>query len=129
MASTSVSAVVFYVQHLARTRSFYEDVLGLTLQTQEGHHGTFMTTQAGETTLIFIEQDEPAGRTPVIVFGLDGGIEEIVEGMVEQGVEIVAPVSEAPDGGLTADFLDPDGHVLSFYQPAEAPRRKNDDER
>ena len=36
---------------------------------------------------------------------------------------LIAPVSEAPDGGLTADFLDPDGHTLSYHQPAGLPAR------
>jgi hypothetical protein len=29
---------------------------------------------------------------------------------------------ETPDGGLSADFLDPDHHMLSVYQPSGAPR-------
>ena len=41
--------------------------------------------------------------------------------LAASGVEIVTPVSEAP-GGWSADFKDPDGHVVSFFQAAELPR-------
>jgi len=57
------------------------------------------------------------------VFTLEkGGIDNLVEQLARKGVEIVVPVSEAP-GGWTSDFLDPDGHVFSFYQSEKAPRR------
>ena len=57
------------------------------------------------------------------VFRSLGG-DDVVEGLTKQGVDIVTPVSEAPDGGLTADFSDPDGYILSLHQPAGMPRRK-----
>ena len=34
-----------------------------------------------------------------------------------------ARAGESPDGGLSLDFLDPDGNVLSLHQPAGAARR------
>ncbi len=80
-------------------------------------------SEVGTITLVFIRSDETPGQSPIVAFGLDGGIDDVVEDLAKQGVEIVTPVSEAPDGGLTADFSDPDGHVLSVYQPAGAPRR------
>lgn len=119
----SVSAIVFFVRDVDRTERFYRNVLGLDLERAAGHDGPFLMAQAGEVSLVFLPAEEAPGRTPVVVFGLNGGIEEAVEALARHDVEIVAPVSEAPDGGLTADFLDPDGHVLSYYQPAEAPRR------
>ncbi len=122
-AFTDVSAIVFYVKDIARTTAFYSDVLGLTMEQAEAHGSPLASADLGTTTLVFIQHSEPPGRSPVVVFGLPGGIEDVVEGLVRHNVEIVVPVSEAPDGGLTADFLDPDAHVLSLYQPAGAPRR------
>jgi predicted enzyme related to lactoylglutathione lyase len=115
-----ISAVVFFVKDLHRTVAFYQDALGLSLSMIDSHDGSFATSDVGQLTLVFIPSEETPGRSPVVVFGLDGGIEDVVEGLAGQGVEIVTPVSEAPDGGLTSDFLDPDGHVLSLYQPASA---------
>ncbi len=121
-ASTlSVSAVVFFVRDVDRTAAFYGDVLGLDMDRVDGPDGPLLTAATdGGPSLVFLLADEPPGRSPVVVFGLDGGIEEAVEALARHNVEIVAPVGPAPDGGRTADFLDPDGHVLSYHQPAEA---------
>ena len=123
LASSAISALVYFVKDLDRTEAFYRDVLGIATEKTESHEGPFLMAQSGEVTLVFFQGDEAPGRSPVAVFGLEGGIEDIVDALVAQNVEIVIPVSEAPDGGLTSDFLDPDGHVLSLYQSAEAPRR------
>lgn len=124
--SPGVSALVFFVSDLARTRAFYRDVLHLDVSQMEPgpEHPAVATAEAGNLSLVFFESDEEqAGRSPVVVFGLDGGIEDAVDALVRQGVEIVAPLGDAPDGGLTADFADPDGHTLSYHQPAGLPRR------
>ena len=46
---------------------------------------------------------------------------DVVAALVEKGVTIVTPVSEAP-GGWSADFLDPDGFGLGLYQSEAKPR-------
>ena len=51
----------------------------------------------------------------------DGGIDTLTQRLAEKGVTIVLPVSHAP-GGWSSDFLDPDGHMLAYYQTAEKPR-------
>lgn len=120
-ALPSVSAIVFYVADLSRTARFYRDVLRIDLAHMDGDedHPALLTGEVGAVSLVFIENPEDVpGRSPVVVFGLGAGIEDAVEALVRQNVEIVTPVTEAPDGGLTADFLDPDGHVLSYHQPA-----------
>ena len=50
-----------------------------------------------------------------------GGIDKAVADLTAAGVTIIAPVTEAP-GGWSAEFADPDGHVLSMYQDASLPR-------
>ncbi|MEM1056617.1 MAG: VOC family protein [Bacteroidota bacterium] len=122
----AVSALVFYVADLQRTEQFYRDVLHLDLSRMEADddHPAILSGDVGALTLVFIETSEdPPGRSPVVVFGLEGGIEDAVDALVRQNVEIVAPISEAPGGGLTADFLDPDNHTLSYHQPAGLPTR------
>lgn len=119
----TVGALVFYVKDIKRTEKFYTETLGLKVNTAEGHHGPFLITQAGPTLLIFFQKPEKPGNTPIVVFTINGGIDDVMEELAKKGVQIVLPVSTAPDGGLSSDFLDPDGHVLSFYQPQGAPRR------
>lgn len=119
MPSASLSALVFFIRDPERTAAYYRDVLGLDVTEMPTDDGLLLTAETGDggPSLVFLPADEPAGRSPVVVFSVDEPIEEAVEALVRHNVEIVSPVSHAPDGGLTADFLDPDGHVLSYYQP------------
>jgi len=119
-----VGAIVFFVSDLARSVVFYRDTLGLPVQVVEGHDGPFAVGEVGDLSLVFIPRQARAGESPVVVFSLDGGIDEHAEALAAKGVEIVVPVSESPDGGLSLDFLDPDGNVLSLHQPEGAPRRR-----
>lgn len=121
LRNPTVGAVVFFVHDLERTLAWYRDALGLEPRKLEGHDGPFAMASAGPIELVFIPRDEPAGRTPIVVFALQSGIYEVVESLAAKGGEIVMPVSETPDGGLSADFRDPDGHILSVYQPGRAP--------
>lgn len=119
-----VGAIVFFVSQLDQALAFYRDTLGLPVQAVDGHDGPFGVGEVGGLTLVFIPRQVRAGESPVVVFNLDGGIDDYAEALAARGVEIVVPVSEAPDGGLSLDFVDPDRNVLSLYQPAEAPRRR-----
>lgn len=121
---STVSALVFYIADLDRTERFYRDVLALEVERVKGEDGGMLMAASGPLSLVFFQNaDEPPGRSPVVVFGLEGGIEDAVDALVRHNVEVVAPVGHAPDGGLTADFVDPDGHTLSYYQEPGLPRR------
>lgn len=118
---TTEIAAVFTVRDLDRTLAFYRDVLGVAMEAQDdGEGGRWAVASIGGVSFIFFPaEDAPApGRSPVLVFSLPAGIDTAVDALLRQGVEIVTPVSEAP-GGWSADFSDPDGHVLSFYQAGE----------
>jgi len=122
LRNPTIGAVVFFVRDLARSVAWYRDTLGLEPRTIEGHEGPFALAMAGSVELVFIRGAEPVGRSPIVVFRLTSGIDAVVASLAAKGVEIVLPVSETPDGGLSSDFLDPDGHVLSVYQPPGAAR-------
>lgn len=126
LTQTRIGAIVYYVEDLGRTEAFYKETLGLTVQRLPGEEGGpdwLMAETPGDLSLIFLQMEGKRGDSPVVVFALDeGGIDAAVEGLSSKGVTIVTPVSHAPDGGWTADFADPDGHTLSFYQDAEKPR-------
>ena len=119
-----VGAIVFFVRDLERTVAFYRDTLGLAVEAVDGHDGRFGVAQVGELALVFIPREVPVGQSPVVVFGLDGGIDDYAAALVAKGVEIVVPVSESPDGGFSLDFVDPDRNMLSLHQPGDAPRRR-----
>ena len=124
LSGCKVGAIVFFVSDLARSVAFYRDTLGLPVEVIEGHDGAFAMAQVGELSLVFIAQPVRAGESPVVVFSLDGGIDDYAEALAAKGVEIVVPVGESPDGGLSLDFVDPDRNVLSLHQEAGRPRRR-----
>ena len=120
-----IGAVCFYVSHIARTEAFYRDVLGLQVMNM-GDDGSgndwLQANTEGGLDLIFFQAECKPGNSPILVFDLaDGGIDTAVAALAEKGATIVTPVSPAP-GGWSAEFADPDGHMISMYQTEEAPR-------
>lgn len=117
------ASIVFYVSDIVRTEKFYTQTFGLELTRMEGAEPFWLSgTLEGGLDLVFFEMDGVRGNTPALVFTVDdGGIDDIVAALAEQGVTIVTPVSEAP-GGWSADFLDPDGFGLGLWQSGELPR-------
>jgi glyoxylase I family protein len=117
------ASVVYYVSDIARTEKFYNETIGLSLERMEGAEPFWLqgSLESG-LEVIFFQQEGVRGTTPALIFTIDGGgIDDIVAALVEQGVTIVTPVSEAP-GGWSADFLDPDGFGLGLWQSEEFPR-------
>lgn len=123
LTNCKVGAIVFFVSDLARAVAFYRDTLGLPIEPLDGHDGPWAMGEVGGLVLVFIPRPARTGESPVVVFSLDGGIDDYADALASKGVEIVVPVSESPDGGLSMDFLDPDGNVLSLHQPPGAARR------
>ena len=117
------ASIVFYVSDIVRTEKFYTETFGLELSRMEGAEPFWLSgALEGGLDLVFFEMDGVRGNTPAMVFTVDdGGIDDIVAALAEQGVTIVTPVSEAP-GGWSADFLDPDGFGLGLWQSGELPR-------
>lgn len=118
------ASIVFYVADIARTEAFYRDTLGIDLERMEGTEPFWLQGQLDSgLELVFFEMEGVRGNTPALIFDISdgGGIDDVVAALVEKGVTIVTPVSEAP-GGWSADFLDPDGFGLGLYQSEEKPR-------
>ncbi len=112
-------AIIFMVADLERTRVFYRDTIGLELERHEG----FLLGKLPGSELVFFPGEPTPGTSPQIVFGLeDGGIDTLAEELVKQGVQLVTPVTEAPEG-WAFDFVDPDGHKLAFFQLEALPRK------
>lgn len=119
-------AVLFNVSDINRTAHFYRTILGLEVELQPGDDEPdwLMAKLSNDIELLFFEGKEEIGRSPIVVFELEEGyIESAVENLAKEGAEIVTPVTEAP-GGWSADFKDPDGHPLAFYQTGDLPLRK-----
>ncbi|KRD73019.1 VOC family protein [Ensifer sp. ENS10] len=126
LSKPRIGAICYYVSDIIRTEAFYRDVLGLEVQRMDDDEAGvwLMATIESNVELIFFVAESKPGNSPIVVFDLaEGGIDDVVGGLAEKGTTIVTPVSHAP-GGWSAEFADPDGHVLSLYQSAEMPRLK-----
>ncbi|MEH6306309.1 VOC family protein [Olivibacter sp. CPCC 100613] len=119
-------AVLFNVGDINRTERFYREILGIEIERQSGDNEPdwLIAKISSGVELLFFEGREEIGRSPIVVFELEEGyIESVMEKLAREGVEMVTPVTEAP-GGWSADFSDPDGHPLAFYQTGDLPLRK-----
>jgi glyoxylase I family protein len=117
--------IVFNVSDISRTEYFYRDILGIETERQPGGNEPdwLLARLNSNIELMFFEGKEEIGRSPVVVFELEEGyMEAVLEKLAKEGVEIATPVTEAP-GGWSADFSDPDGHPLAFYQSGDLPLR------
>ena len=113
-------AIIFLVTDLERTRTFYREALGLDLERQEG----YLLCKLPGSELVFFEGDPKPGNSPQVVFGLaEGGIDTLAERLVNQGVQVLTPVTEAP-GGWSFELADPDDHKLAFFQLESLPRTR-----
>ncbi|MCR9137654.1 MAG: VOC family protein [Alphaproteobacteria bacterium] len=127
LGQCKIGSICYYVSDIAKTESFYRDVIGLDVQ-RMGDDGEgndwLMAKTANDIEVIFFQLESRPGNSPIIVFDLaEGGIDDIVAELAEKGVTIVTPVSHAP-GGWSADVADPDGHAISMYQTEEVPRKR-----
>ncbi|MAS13328.1 MAG: glyoxalase [Nitratireductor sp.] len=127
LSNIRIGNICYYVNDIDRTEAFYRDVIGLDVQRMAGDEETgdwLLASIENNIELIFFQMESRPGNTPIVVFDLsEGGIDDVVSGLAKKGATIVTPVSHAP-GGWSAEFADPDGHVLSVYQPEERPRSR-----
>lgn len=117
-------SIIFTVADIDRAENFYRRHLGFEFERFEDERGSaaLMTRIGTETELLMFRGEPKPGNTPGVVFSLpDGGLDTLIERLASAGVEIVTPVSEAP-GGWYADFRDPDGQIVSFFQAEDKPR-------
>jgi lactoylglutathione lyase len=114
--------VILYVADLARSRAFYEGVLGLPFRMQ------------GEGYVEFAVENVKFGlyeraRLPVLVGATDlptgGGMEIALlvedvnreaERLRRAGVALLSGPADRPWGHRTIHFRDPDGHVIELAQ-------------
>lgn len=115
-------AIVFIVADLVRTHRFYAETLGFPFEVADFEGGYLQARGPSGVELVFLPGEATRGTTPQVVFGLaKGGIDAMVTALAAAGVALVTPVTEAP-GGWSAEFADPDGHMLSLYQDGALPR-------
>ncbi|UXN06364.1 VOC family protein [Bartonella sp. HY761] len=122
LKDSKVCNLIFLANDLDETQKFYEDLLGLKVTRLIDEDETFLIVNQNDgVELVFFEGEVEGSTFPVTVFNLpNGGINKIVDGLEQAGITIINGVSPVP-GGLSADFEDCNGYVLSICQNEDQP--------
>jgi predicted enzyme related to lactoylglutathione lyase len=111
-----VAVVWMPAEDIERAKGFYRDTLGLAIQIVDG---AWAEVNANGLT-IGLNGREPGGTGaedgPVVTFQPEGGLDETVSSLKEQGVEFPAGISEH-DWGRVATFKDSEGNNIQLYEP------------
>ncbi len=118
---STIGYIILYVADTEKALPFYRDILGLS--EKFGEPGWREMETGGPTTLALHGCDKPLTErgegTPIVVFNVDD-IQGAYEALKGRGVKFSGEpkqVCEAGPGkvGLSADFKDPDGNLLSIF--------------
>jgi catechol 2,3-dioxygenase-like lactoylglutathione lyase family enzyme len=113
----AISMIMLGVRDMDRSVQFYRDRLGLTLKHQFPGFAMF---EAGAVTLV-LSEDRAKGAASVtgateVIFSAED-VKAGVEALQRQGVEFSHPPHQVNGPMWAANFLDPDGHMLTLFGP------------
>ncbi len=115
---SNMSYVIIYVTDTEKALSFYRDKLGMSVKV---NHPGWVELDTGATTLALHGTDkvsEPTDRHACLVFNVDD-VDAAARELKERGItlkEEPRQVCEEGDHvGMSADFTDPDGNLLSVF--------------
>ncbi|MFL5301040.1 MAG: VOC family protein [Anaeromyxobacteraceae bacterium] len=107
---------------LARAREFYEGVLGLAVESEDGFACVF---RSGDTRLRVTRVGRVVPAPYTVLGWTVANVERAIAELTERGVEFLhfdemkqdeLGVWSAPSGARVAWFKDPDGNTLSVHQ-------------
>ena len=116
MELLGIAHVALPVSSLAKSQSFYEDVLGLTSVPRPdfGFPGAWLVLGAHQLHLMELGPVEPDGRQHFAIAITDA--EAVADELEERGVAVRRSFG-LPAAGKQVFISDPDGHQIEFNQP------------
>jgi predicted enzyme related to lactoylglutathione lyase len=99
----------------AASRAFYEDVIGLELGMDLGWIATFRSPSNETAQLSVLSSDATAPVAPDVSIEVED-VDAVHARAVEQGCEIVHPLSDEPWGVRRFFVRDPNGAVINVMQ-------------
>jgi len=121
LAESKIAYIFLYVNDIARSRTFFEKTLGLTILEEEDDAVKY---DAGGVMLALNRADQHhvpldyrRDDSSVIVFHTDR-VHELRAALEKRGLEFSGPTFDSHVGTI-ASFYDPDGHCFSLYQANE----------
>ena len=121
LQDSKIVYIFLYVNDMARSRSFFEKTLGLTVLEEDDDAVKFdagglilALNRAGERGVpLNTKRDD----TSIVVFYTEQ-IHELRAALEKRGLEFSGPIIDTHVGAITT-FYDPDGHSFSLYQSNE----------
>lgn len=119
------------VEDVARSRRFYEQVLGQKVKYDFGRNVTFEGDFSIHLSSHFQGLLGDAAKYPIVTKGHGGElyfeedeVELLSQRLRQAGVEFIHTVREQPWGQRVMRFYDPDGHVIEIGEPMEVVVRR-----
>jgi catechol 2,3-dioxygenase-like lactoylglutathione lyase family enzyme len=116
----AIEAITLFVEDLAATRQFYQDVFGLPIEYQDDHSAVF---RFGDTLInLLVVTEAPDLIAPARVASPDAGarfqftlsvddVDATCADLKARGVDLLNGPMDRPWGIRTAAFRDPAGHI------------------
>ncbi len=114
-----VGNVILAVKDIDKSIAFYHDIIGLPIKNQRrswvdlGTSGALLSLHPASLTAEHIGSSIDNGIT---IGFLVGDVKSSVAELKQKGVEIYRDIVER-DAGLNAVVLDPDGYLVSLFEP------------
>ncbi len=115
-------AACLLVDDFDKSLDFYKNVLGLTVNSQEGKFANF---KLGETELAIFQKDEAVAMFPKKFMGKGGGVSlafqvksvtETCNQLKTKNVKIIEGPKKTAWGQVVAYFLDPDDNIWEISE-------------
>ena len=116
-------AACLLVDDFDKSLDFYKNILGLTVNSQEGKFANF---KLGETELAIFQKDEATAMFPKKYMGKGGSVslafqvlnvEKTAKELKVKGVNIFEGPKKTAWGQIVAYFLDPDDNIWEVSEP------------
>lgn len=120
-----VAAITLFVEDLAETKQFYDDVFGTQLLFEDADSAAF---RFGNTIINLLKTSEAHGLiAPAVVAEREAGarmqltievddVDAKCAELAERGVKLLNGPMDRPWGIRTASFVDPAGHIWEIAQ-------------
>jgi lactoylglutathione lyase len=127
-AFSDIGAIILFVDDVARSRTFYHEVLGLDVHFEdevsvgfdiEGMAFIVLHVDRANVQLQGEPTSTPRSGATAFLTTFTDDADGLHAELASRGVEFLQAPTDQPWGMRTAYFKDPDGHVWEIAQPVE----------
>jgi uncharacterized protein len=119
MPPTFAPGKIAYVQipstDVDRSSAFYESIFGWNLRRRSDGEIAF-DDGVGEVSGTWVTDRPPMSEAGLLLYVMVDSVEESLRRIVDEGGEVVTPLTPQGEGEAFATFRDPDGNVLGVFQ-------------